>query len=124
MQNNDQHQPELRRELRGAGVPDHDPARFRRAPARKARSEARSSTALRATQTIQFLSAGNPNLKAETGKSLTLGGVLTPRFIPGFSFSVDYFKIKVTNLISVLGAQTILNSVLRLSRALPTTSVN
>jgi hypothetical protein len=60
--------------------------------------------------TIQFLSAGNPNLTAETGKSLTLGGVLTPRFVPGFSLSVDYFRINVTNLISVLGAQTILNS--------------
>jgi hypothetical protein len=61
-------------------------------------------------QTIQFLSAGNPKLTAETGKSLTLGGVFTPRFLPGFSFSSDYFRINVTNLISVLGAQTILNS--------------
>ena len=61
------------------------------------------------TQTIQITSAGNPNLKAETGKSLTLGGVFTPRFLPGFSFSADYFRINVTNLISVLGAQTILN---------------
>jgi outer membrane receptor protein involved in Fe transport len=61
-------------------------------------------------QTIEFLSAGNPNLTAETGKSLTLGGVFTPRFLPGFSFSADYFRITVTNLISVLSAQTILNA--------------
>jgi outer membrane receptor protein involved in Fe transport len=61
------------------------------------------------TQTIQFTSAGNPNLTAETGKSLTLGGVFTPRFLPGFSFSADYFRINVTNLIATLGAQTILN---------------
>jgi outer membrane receptor protein involved in Fe transport len=61
------------------------------------------------TQTIEFTSAGNPNLKSETGKSVTIGGVLTPRSIPGFSVSVDYFDIRVTNLISVLGAQTILN---------------
>lgn len=61
-------------------------------------------------QTIQYLSAGNPNLTPETGKSLTLGGVFTPHFLPGFSFSADYFRINVTNLISVLGAQTILNS--------------
>jgi outer membrane receptor protein involved in Fe transport len=60
-------------------------------------------------QTIQFLSGGNPNLKAEVGKSLTLGGVLTPRFLPGFSLTVDYFDIKVNNLIAVLDAQTILN---------------
>ncbi|HEY1605539.1 MAG TPA: TonB-dependent receptor [Allosphingosinicella sp.] len=60
-------------------------------------------------QTIQFLSGGNPNLKAEVGKSLTVGGVVTPRFLPGFSLTVDYFDIKVNNLIAVLGAQTILN---------------
>jgi outer membrane receptor protein involved in Fe transport len=61
------------------------------------------------TQTTQITSAGNPNLTEETGKSFTLGGVLTPRFIPGLSLSVDYFDIKVTNLIAVLGGQTILN---------------
>ncbi len=58
---------------------------------------------------IGFIQAGNPNLKAEVGKSLTVGGVLTPRFLPGFSLSVDYFNIKVTSLIAVLTAQTILN---------------
>jgi outer membrane receptor protein involved in Fe transport len=62
------------------------------------------------SQTIQFLSAGNSNLTAETGKSLTLGGVITPRFLPGFSFSADYFRINVTNLISFLSAQQILNA--------------
>jgi outer membrane receptor protein involved in Fe transport len=58
---------------------------------------------------IAFLRAGNPNLKAEIGKSLTVGGVVTPRFLPGFSLSVDYFNIKVTSLIAVLAGQTILN---------------
>jgi outer membrane receptor protein involved in Fe transport len=60
-------------------------------------------------QTIQLLSGGNPSLTAETGKSLTVGGVFTPRFLPGFSLSVDYFDIKVENLIAVLSAQQILN---------------
>ena len=59
--------------------------------------------------TLQVSDAGNPNLKAETGKSLTLGGVFTPRFLPGFSFSADYFRITVTNLISQLSAQTVIN---------------
>ena len=45
----------------------------------------------------------------EIGKSLTLGAVLTPRFIPGMSFTVDYYRIRVNNLIANLGAQTILN---------------
>ncbi|HEX4736474.1 MAG TPA: TonB-dependent receptor [Allosphingosinicella sp.] len=59
--------------------------------------------------TLGFLSSGNPHLTAETGKSLTIGAVVTPRFLPGFSLSVDYFDIKVTNLIATLTAQTIIN---------------
>jgi outer membrane receptor protein involved in Fe transport len=60
-------------------------------------------------QTSEIVSSGNPNLEEEVGKSLTIGGVLTPRFLPGFSFSADYFDIKVENLIAVLGGNTILN---------------
>lgn len=61
------------------------------------------------TQTTGFFSSGNPFLTPETSKSLTVGGVITPRFLPGFSFSADYYRIRVNNLIAVLGAQTILN---------------
>jgi outer membrane receptor protein involved in Fe transport len=61
-------------------------------------------------QTIELTQQGNPNLQAETGKSLTLGAVFTPRFLPGFSLSVDYFRINVTNLIATLTAQQILNA--------------
>ena len=61
------------------------------------------------TQTSEIVSSGNPFLQEETGKSLTLGGVLTPRWVPGLSLSVDYYRIRVKNLISVLGGQTILN---------------
>jgi outer membrane receptor protein involved in Fe transport len=53
--------------------------------------------------------AGNPNLREEVGRSITLGMVVRPRVIPGLSLSVDYFDIKVTNLIAVLGAQQILS---------------
>jgi len=59
--------------------------------------------------TLQVEDRGNPNLQAETGRSLTLGGVYTPRFIPGLSFSADYFRINVTNLISQLSAQNVIN---------------
>jgi outer membrane receptor protein involved in Fe transport len=61
------------------------------------------------TASTGFFNAGNPFLTEETGKSLTVGGVLTPRWIPGFSFTVDYYRIRVRNLIATLGAQTILN---------------
>ncbi len=61
------------------------------------------------TSSTGYVSGGNPTLQAEKGKSLTLGVLLQPRFVPGFSVSVDWYKIKVTNLISSLGAQTIVN---------------
>lgn len=57
-----------------------------------------------------YLSGGNENLVAERGKSLTLGVVFEPSFIPGLNFTVDYYRIKVKNLIASLSAQTILNS--------------
>lgn len=53
---------------------------------------------------------GNPTLVAERGKSLTIGVVIEPRFIPGLSLTVDWYKIKVTNLIATLSAQTIVNN--------------
>jgi outer membrane receptor protein involved in Fe transport len=56
-----------------------------------------------------FINSGNPNLRPEVGKSFTLGGVLTPRFLPGFALSVDYFDIKVSNLIASLTAQAVTN---------------
>ncbi len=61
------------------------------------------------SQTIEIVSGGNPNLEEETGKGFTLGGVFTPSFVPGLSLSVDFYKIRVENIIATLSAQTILN---------------
>ena len=36
--------------------------------------------------------------------------MIQPRFIPGFSLSVDYYKIKVNDVIVSLSAQQIVNS--------------
>lgn len=60
-------------------------------------------------QTIEIRSGGNPNLTEERGKSYTLGAVFTPSFVPGLSLTVDYYNIKVKNLIATLTAQQILN---------------
>jgi outer membrane receptor protein involved in Fe transport len=68
------------------------------------------------SQSTGFFSAGNPDLTEETGKSLTIGTVITPRWIPGLSLTVDYYRIRVDNLIAVLGAQTILNQCYDLAR--------
>ncbi|MFN7323867.1 MAG: TonB-dependent receptor, partial [Sphingomonadales bacterium] len=56
-----------------------------------------------------FESGGNPTLTEERGKSLTIGAVIKPRFIPGLTFTVDYYNIKVEDLIATLGAQTIIS---------------
>ncbi len=61
------------------------------------------------TASLEILSGGNPNLKAETSKSLTVGGVLRPRWVPGLTVSVDYYDIKVDNVITSVTAQNILN---------------
>ena len=61
------------------------------------------------SQSTGFVSGGNPTLRAERGKSLTVGVVVEPRWIPGLNFTVDYYRIEVTSLIANLGAQTIIN---------------
>ena len=51
---------------------------------------------------------GNQNLNPETAKSFTVGAVIQPRWIPGFSLSVDYFDISISNAIGTNGADAIL----------------
>lgn len=60
-------------------------------------------------QTINGFLGGNPDLKQETAKTLTLGGVLQPGFLPRFSLTVDYYSIKVENAIGIIGQQTSLD---------------
>ncbi|MCP5396238.1 MAG: TonB-dependent receptor [Sphingomonadaceae bacterium] len=62
------------------------------------------------TSSTVFQQGGNPTLTEEKGKSLTLGVVIEPRWIPGLNFTVDYYNIEIKNQISVLGAQTIINN--------------
>ena len=61
-------------------------------------------------QSLGFLSGGNENLKAEKSDSYTVGGVFQPRFLPGFSLSVDYYNISVNDVISSPSAQGIINA--------------
>jgi outer membrane receptor protein involved in Fe transport len=67
----------------------------------------RNCTAL--TSNTSILSGGNPTLTEERGKSLTLGVVVEPSFVPGLSLTVDYYNIKVKNLIATLSAQQVVN---------------
>ena len=61
------------------------------------------------SSSLQIVSGGNPNLQAETSNSLTAGVVLTPRYVPGLTLSVDYYNITVKNVITAVAAQNILN---------------
>ncbi|SFS01114.1 TonB-dependent receptor domain-containing protein [Sphingomonas jatrophae] len=62
------------------------------------------------TSSLEIVSGGNPNLTEEKSDNYTVGGVLTPRFIPGLSLSVDYFDITVKDVITSVDAQDILNN--------------
>ncbi|MEQ1726380.1 MAG: TonB-dependent receptor [Sphingopyxis sp.] len=61
------------------------------------------------TSGIRFAQGGNPTLQEERGRSLTIGAVFEPSFLPGFNFTVDYYDIEVRDAIAVLGAQLLIN---------------
>jgi len=61
------------------------------------------------TSGISGLNGSNPNLREETADSFTGGFILQPRMIPGLTLSVDYYNIKITNVIFALAPQTIIN---------------
>ncbi|MBW8708407.1 MAG: TonB-dependent receptor [Alphaproteobacteria bacterium] len=50
-----------------------------------------------------FVVGGNPALSLEKSHSWTVGAVLTPTFLPGFSLNTDYYEITITNSILVGG---------------------
>jgi len=58
---------------------------------------------------VNVLSFGNPDLRPEVADTTTLGLVLRPTGLPGFSASVDYFDIKIKDAIGTLGGQVTVN---------------
>ncbi|MFZ5707158.1 MAG: TonB-dependent receptor domain-containing protein [Pseudomonadota bacterium] len=55
------------------------------------------------------LIGGNPNLQPEKSDTKTIGIVFQPTFLPGFNATVDWFDIKVKNLIQEYGQDVIIN---------------
>jgi iron complex outermembrane recepter protein len=49
-----------------------------------------------------YLFGGNDKIKPEKGRTYTIGGVFTPRFLPGFSATVDYYNIRITDAVGVI----------------------
>ncbi|ODP38609.1 TonB-dependent receptor plug domain-containing protein [Sphingomonas turrisvirgatae] len=52
---------------------------------------------------------GNLNLVPERADSWNIGAVISPRFVPGLSVSVDYFRIELDDAIGTYSAQQIIN---------------
>ncbi len=59
---------------------------------------------------LEFLSGGNPDLEVERSRSWTYGVIVQPRFLPGLAITADYYDIRINNVISPVGAQTILDA--------------
>jgi outer membrane receptor protein involved in Fe transport len=57
-------------------------------------------------QGINGFDGGNRNLQEEKAKTWTLGAVVTPSFLRGFSFTADYFNIKINDAIGNIPRQT------------------
>ena len=55
------------------------------------------------------LTTGNLALEPEKADSWNIGGVITPRFLPGFQASVDYFRIDLEGAIDTISAQEVVN---------------
>jgi outer membrane receptor protein involved in Fe transport len=55
---------------------------------------------------------GNPDLDPEKADTYTVGAIVTPRFIPDLTLSVDYYNIKVNHYISSIDAGLIINQCL------------
>jgi len=52
---------------------------------------------------VAQVQVGNPNLAPEVADTLSIGAVIQPSFIPGFSISIDYFNLQIEGAI---GTQT------------------
>ncbi|MBL8262696.1 MAG: TonB-dependent receptor [Xanthomonadaceae bacterium] len=62
---------------------------------------------------IRISVGGNPELKAESSETKTLGLVWSPSFLEGFNVSLDWWKIELEDAIVTRSGQFILNACIR-----------
>jgi outer membrane receptor protein involved in Fe transport len=94
-----------------------DPCNYYNLPNRPDRSEFTAANCAAAMPTnkndfwlwLDVIKQGNPDLKVETAKTLTLGMVFQPSFVKNFTATVDYYKINMRDVISSVEPQTIIN---------------
>jgi iron complex outermembrane receptor protein len=61
------------------------------------------------TGPLTQITQGNPGLRPERAKTVVVGVVLQPSFLPGFTASVDGYRISIKDAIGTTDAQTQLN---------------
>jgi iron complex outermembrane receptor protein len=61
---------------------------------------------------LSQLTGGNPELENETATSYTFGFNITPEALPTLTASIDYYKIKIDNVVGVISANVALNTCL------------
>lgn len=59
---------------------------------------------------VPQVNSGNRDLEPEKSKSLALGGVYSPSFLPGFALAVDYYRLKIAGAISSLSLTQIVDN--------------
>jgi iron complex outermembrane recepter protein len=57
-----------------------------------------------------YFFGGNAGIKPEKGTTYTVGAVLTPTFVPGFSATVDYYRIDLKDAVGQIQPVDALNS--------------
>jgi iron complex outermembrane recepter protein len=58
------------------------------------------------------LQGGNPDLRPERADTVTLGVTIQPQALPDFTASVDYYRIKLKDVVGALDAQIIMRNCL------------
>jgi len=61
---------------------------------------------------LSQLTGGNPELDNETATSYTVGFNITPQALPSLTASIDYYNIKIENVVGVISANVALNTCL------------
>jgi iron complex outermembrane receptor protein len=57
-----------------------------------------------------FLSGSNPDLQPETATTKTLGVVYSPSYLEGFNVSLDWYRVRIENVVSGFSSTQILNN--------------
>ncbi len=72
-------------------------------------------TPVQQATTLPVFIGGNANLAPETARTLTFGTVIQPEFLPNFTMTVDWYRVRITEAITALSGQTIVDQCVDLS---------